>query len=77
MCMSMSMSMSMILKAMVNLSDNHVDAVRPALYELEALEGEVQPLVGRRLQIRRQRHPLLALVCTQQTTHIVSWNNIR
>ena len=55
-----------------NLGDDHVDAVRPPLYQLEALEREVEPLVRRRLEVRRQRHPLLTLVRTQQTAHIVS-----
>ena len=56
-----------------NLGDDHVDAVRPALYQLEALEREVQPLVGGGLEVGGEGNPLLALVRAQQTTHIVSW----
>ena len=59
-----------------NLGDDHVDAVRPALYQLEALEREVQPLVGGGLEVGGEGNPLLALVRAQQTTHIVSWGEI-
>ena len=47
------------------MRDDDVDAVRPGLDEIETLDGEVEPLVGVRLQVGPQGQPLLALAGRQ------------
>ena len=54
------------------MRDDDVDTVRPGLDEIETLDGEVEPLVGVRLQVGPQGQPLLALAGRQQPANITS-----